>query len=299
MRVTHQPSPWIGDYGHFIILPSMVDAASHPKDTFSSYNPHESDFTPYFFRTSLLSYGNSNGFTTLQFSPTTHGGIFRVEFPLYEPNKVLQTRRISLLLNGAPDEAHVVKCGTGKDECMMGTINIMGFTKKASKIQENSNFAAYFVIALFGGKNGDIRLNDTLSMESDANMVSLDFDGNIENHQYLTIRFATSFISLEQANINLLREVPLTKSFLDIKTDAKREWNKVLSRVNILSVGNKYSTRERDNLLTTFYSSLWRASLFPRQISEFDGDGKEVHWSPFDSEGRVFDGPLSTDSGFW
>ncbi len=52
---------------------------------------------------------------------------------------------------------------------------------------------------------------------------------------------------------------------------------------------------------TLFYSALYRACLFPRQLGETAADGSEVHWSPYaqTTAQRVMPGALSTDSGFW
>ena len=47
----------------------------------------------------------------------------------------------------------------------------------------------------------------------------------------------------------------------------------------------------------TFYSCLYRALLFPEKFYEFNVQGKPVHYSPYD--GRLHDGVLYTDSGFW
>jgi len=67
----------------------------------------------------------------------------------------------------------------------------------------------------------------------------------------------------------------------------------------VTSMNDEYHSQQQHDLLTTFYSSLYRASLFPRQLSEVSATGETVHWSPFDPLGGTFTGPLSTDSGFW
>jgi predicted alpha-1,2-mannosidase len=44
---------------------------------------------------------------------------------------------------------------------------------------------------------------------------------------------------------------------------------------------------------------MYRASLYPRQLSETDSEGNIIHWSPFDLNGNIYSGPISVDSGFW
>ena len=147
----------------------------------------------------------------------------------------------------------------------------------------------------------------------------------------LTVRFATSFISLEQALFNLQSEVGVkTTSFDRLKEDAKEAWRKTLSRIDVslhedssASVDDfSFSAQEENkenkenegnskdiidgqakDKYSLFYTALYRASLFPRQLTEISAeDGvSEIHWSPYaDSpQNRVRNGPLSTDSGFW
>jgi predicted alpha-1,2-mannosidase len=113
----------------------------------------------------------------------------------------------------------------------------------------------------------------------------------------ITLRIGTSLISQDQANLNLKREVGL-KSFDDLIAEARAEWHSRLSRAMLEDVGN-YPAEQQESLKTVFYSTMYRASMFPRQISEVDANGNTVHWSPYDGKGNVYDGPLSTDSGFW
>mmetsp|Transcript_34020 Transcript_34020/g.46704 ORF Transcript_34020/g.46704 Transcript_34020/m.46704 type:complete len:129 (+) Transcript_34020:526-912(+) len=62
-----------------------------------------------------------------------------------------------------------------------------------------------------------------------------------------------------------------------------------------------YTIAEAASIRRVFYSSMYRASIFPRQLTEYDADGNAFHWSPYaaNSTVRVMEGPLSTDSGFW
>ena len=113
----------------------------------------------------------------------------------------------------------------------------------------------------------------------------------------LTIRIATSFISADQAMLNLKSEVDVDRSFGDVLSESRAEWHEVLSRVDV-KVSDTYSLSAANDLYTKFYTAVYRASLFPRDISEVDGGGNVVHWSPYTAISPQ-PGPLSTDSGFW
>ncbi|KAJ1436463.1 glycosyl hydrolase family 92-domain-containing protein [Ochromonadaceae sp. CCMP2298] len=296
LRVTHQPSPWISDYGNFLIQgymptdPGVVSAA----DEFTGYSPASSVFHPYLFETQLLAYSTATGSTHMSFAPTLHGGIMRLSFPKYQPTSFQQTRRVAIRLNGGADESSVGKWD--------GTVMLSGFTT-ANSGGAGDSFKHHFVACIYGA--GDVPLAADGS-HADGNTVWANFSPEEEETETLTVRFATSFISHEQALLNL-REVG---DFEGVAAEAKRAWREVLSRVKVTSVHSPpsptsppghtpYTPTQSVALLTTFYSSLYRASLFPRILSETDASGEEVHWSPYTPSHAVRPGPLSTDSGFW
>lgn len=338
LRVTHQPSPWIADYGNFLIkgyMPASVNSDSSA-DQYTGYSPKTTVYSPYFFETNLMAYSTEEENTQFAFTPTSHGGIARVKFPKYDANAAkycsgtslntakfqdtkystanetatvtstysgfTQTRRIAFVLHGGSDQSNVDK--STEDS----TVMLSGYTTANSGGvgDQNSAFAHYFVAMLYGGSNGDIPITTT-NFKADANSVYVDFSPENIHHEVITIRFATSFVSQEQALTNLQTEVSNDKTFDTIMNEAKSTWNKVLSRTKITSLGSasnkapSYTPTEAVDLYTTFYSSLYRASLFPRSISEFTADGTEIHWSPYATtpEERVASGPLTTDSGFW
>jgi len=105
--------------------------------------------------------------------------------------------------------------------------------------------------------------------------------------QVVTLYIASSFISSGQAYRNL-KEV-LDRPFDEVKSAAQTRWDEVLGRIRV-SGGTEDQMR-------TFYSCLYRSTLFPRKFYEMGPDGKPIHYSPYD--GKVHDGYLYTDTGFW
>ena len=79
----------------------------------TGYSPTKSVFSPYYFKTNLLSYGSATESCTLEFAASNHGGILKTTFPSYEPyigSDVVgyqQTRRIQVVLNGGLDHSAV------------------------------------------------------------------------------------------------------------------------------------------------------------------------------------------------
>jgi len=297
MRCTHQPSPWIQDYGQFRIFPSIPGPYQTLKDQAAAYDVRKSSWKPYYFNASLIGYGTQQGGdTTLEFTSTSHGSIMNVKFPpffssIYD-SAFLQSRRIEIILEGGDDFAEVRSMSDD------GTMSIQGYSK-ANFGGVPNNFAHYFVAAIYTGAHGDALSGKYLNVSSSNEGAFIDFDPLDPSNDQIVVRIATSLISIEQAIVNLRKELPISKSFTDLVAESKSEWNSVLSRVMLNEIHADYSQQQQADLREVFYSSLYRASLFPRNAAETTAEGREVHWSAYDPQGAVFDGPAATDSGFW
>ncbi|HLP03959.1 MAG TPA: GH92 family glycosyl hydrolase, partial [Paludibacter sp.] len=101
------------------------------------------------------------------------------------------------------------------------------------------------------------------------------------------LKVSSSFISSEQARLNM-NEIG-SKSFEQVKDEAKNRWNEVLGKIEVEG-GSTDQFR-------TFYSSLYRCLLFPRKLYEINGRGEVVHYSPYN--GKIEPGYMFTDTGFW
>lgn len=115
----------------------------------------------------------------------------------------------------------------------------------------------------------------------------------------VVIRTATSFISQDQAERNLLLEAGPERTFDELVLESKAEWNELLSRVEIEDTGFEVGSAEETESLELFYSNLYRSLLFPRHFHETAEDGSPYHYSPYDPEGGIHEGVLVTDNGFW
>jgi predicted alpha-1,2-mannosidase len=208
-------------------------------------------------------------------------------------NAYNQNRRISIVLNEGDDVSEV-----SVNAMPDGTITLAGYTT-ANNGGVADNFKSYFVAAIYSGESGNtpLKASQLIASGADSKWVYVDIDATQETSNVYTVRIATSFISADQAIFNLQSEVGIERTYDDVVAESKEEWNNVLSKVDIQSVGQAYSPKDQEDYLTTFYSSMYRASLFPRQITEVDKNNKVVHWSPYD--GKVREGDLSSDSGAW
>lgn len=263
IRCTHQPSPWMADYGHFVVM-----ANTGPERHLSPgkrARAYRGEFAPSRFFAELLNDG-----TTIEMAPTTRGAIFRFRFPAGAPGRVVLepcAGKSEMRAPKMPDRRTVVGVIEGNS----------GGTPEG--------FAHYFVarfdrdVVSADRFRGDDPL---VGPEAGGDRVGLyvEFDGDV------TMRLATSFISVEQAERNL--DAELSAPFEEIAAAAETAWEANLGRIDVES--------EDDDRRRTFYSCLYRTQLFPRVWHEETPEGRK-HRSPYD--GQIHDGPLYTDNGFW
>ncbi len=314
IRCTHQPSPWIGDYGPFLINAYVPGGGSHRDrvEFASGYDPRQSTFSPYLFKTELMAYRSLAGDATMAFSASRHAGIMKATFPEADslPHEFYDaTRRISVVLNLLQqdgDFAEVLR----KDNALE-TVVIRGYsTQNNGGIENPSSFKNHFVMAIYTGPNGDkpVAAKEVSNAEQNNRWQWADFSQSVSD---FTVRVGTSLISQEQAYLNLEQELG-GKNFEALVQESKGEWEAQLQKMVVDEVGVSYTDAEAKDMKQVWYTAAFRSALFPRQLSEIDNDGNEVHWSPYvssssssssenggDATVAVFSGPLSADSGFW
>lgn len=268
-KQTHQPSPWMNDYGQFSIMP-ITGKLTVDEDNRASWFSHKSEVVkPYYYSVYLADHN-----LTTEIAPTERAAIFRLTFP--------KTDNAYVVLD-AFDKGSYVKIIPAQRK-------IIGYTTRNSR-GVPANFKNYFVLyfdkpfASAQAWHGKQIAKDTLELQTDHTGAVVGF--KTDKGEQVHIRVASSFISYEQAELNL-KELG-TDSFDVVKAKAKAAWNKELSRVAV-DGGTVAQTR-------TFYSCLYRSLLFPRKFFEIDATNKVVHYSPYN--GQVLPGYMFTDTGFW
>ena len=268
-KQTHQPSPWMNDYGQFSIMP-MTGKAMFDENKRASWFSHKAEIAkPYYYSVYLADYD-----ITTEITPTERASIFRFTFPESDS---------AFVVVDAFDRGSAIEIIPEKNA-------IVGYTTRNSGGVPD-NFKNYFVVVFdkpftfnYGVTNGDIN-SSTISVEDNHAGAIVGF-ATSRGEQVLA-RVASSFISYTQAWQNL-KEVE-GKLFEDIKQEGRKSWNEVLGKFEIEdnNIDNK----------RTFYSNLYRSTLFPRKFYEIDAKGQVVHYSPY--SGEVLPGYMYTDTGFW
>ena len=268
-KQTHQPSPWINDYGQFTIMPETGEAPVFDEEKRASWFSHKAEVaTPYYYRAYLADYD-----VVTELAPTERAAIMRFTFP---ENK-------SYVVVDAFDKGSYVKI-------MPKERMIVGYTTKNSG-GVPQNFKNYFVMKFdkdftYTAAVTDGRIN-TADIKAECNHAGGIVGFKTSRGEQVNVRIASSFISEEQA-IENLKELG-SDSFDEVKARGRKTWNDVLGRIEVKS--------DDIDHLRTFYSCLYRSVLFPRSFYEKNAKGEIVHYSPYN--GEVLPGYMFTDTGFW
>ncbi|MBD8347657.1 GH92 family glycosyl hydrolase [Dysgonomonas sp. HGC4] len=268
-KQTHQPSPWINDYGQFAIMP-ITGKVVFDQDERASWFSHKAEVArPYYYRVYLADHD-----VVTEIAPTERAAMFRFTFPENDNSSVIVD---------AFDDGSYVKIIPEQNK-------IIGYTTKNNGGVPD-NFKNYFVIVfdkpftyMASSINNKIQ-KGVLEVKEDHAGAIIGF--STKKGELVHAKVASSFISYDQAELNL-KELS-NDSFDQIKAKGRNEWNKVLGRIEV----------EDDNIdnLRTFYSCLYRSVLFPRSFYEINKEGEPVHYSPY--SGEVLPGYMFTDTGFW
>lgn len=268
LKQTHQPSPWINDYGQFAVMPTVGTVFDENKR--ASWFSHKAEkATPYYYSVYLADYD-----VTAEIAPTMRAAHMRFTYPATDEAR---------LVVDAFDKGSYVKVIPDENK-------IIGYTTRNSG-GVPANFKNYFVMVFERPFDYVAVVKDSLILEG-SKEIDCDHAGAIvgwktRRGEQINVCVASSFISYEQAERNL-KELS-TSGFEGTKNAARDCWNEVLGKIEI---------EDTDiDRLRTFYSCLYRSVLFPRSFYEIDEKGNPVHYSPYN--GQVRPGYMFTDTGFW
>ncbi|SEA45899.1 alpha-1,2-mannosidase, putative [Arachidicoccus rhizosphaerae] len=265
---THQCSPWMNDYGVFTLMPITGQLIVNEDKRASSFTHKNEKAAPDSYEVRFDN-GIKAGVT-----PTERGAVFQFDYP--------KNNQAYLLLDGYT--------GLSDFHIDQKRKEITGFVRNGLFIP--GNFKNYVVVRFnvpfesFGswdGKTGEIT-KGALQVNGEKKGLFLGFKKGTK----LEVKVASSYISLDQAKLNLDREIGV-QSFQQIKKEAHKIWNEKLGQIEVKGKS------EPD--LQTFYSCLFRSSLFPCKFYDLDAKGNPYYYSP--NDGKLHQGYFYTDDGYW
>jgi len=270
IKETHQPSPWINDYGAFSLMAITGTLQTDQYKRASRFSHDKEISKPNYYSVYLDDYQVS-----IEVTPTDRAAMFRFNF--------LNSDQSWIILDAFHKGSSVTIFPEER--------KIIGYAKNNSGgVPEN--FANYFVLefdqpfeeygTILDGSN-QFKSTTVAGQHTGA---FLRFQTTLGKP--IHVKVASSFISQEQAELNLKREIS-NHTFDQIRQMAADSWNEQMNRIWI----DGGTTKQQ----VTFYTALYHTLLFPRKFWELDAEGKIVHYSPYNA--KVLPGYLYTDNGFW
>ena len=259
IRLTHQFSPWVGDYGAFLMMPQNDCVANSGDDAWSGIRKQETVESPHYFKTHFL---RSN--CIFELTPTERGGALRLTYLDERPSYL----------------SFLPVLGNYSYRIDPQTSTVYGVTD-GHALSRAENFHTYIAIRFTGDVLDTHRTYTQGEGASACIHIAL-------RERVVEARMGISYISEEMALAALERECG-EASFEELRTRAEESWEEKLSRIEIEAVS--------ETQMRTFYSCLYRTFLFPRKAYELDQNGNPIHYVPYD--GSVKPGVRYTDNCFW
>ena len=267
-KQTHQPSPWINDFGQFAIMPITGKPVFSQSERASWFSHKAETSKPYYYKVYLADHD-----VVAELAPTERAVMFRFTFPENESYVVIDPFDNGSYVKILPEEQKII-----------------GYTTKNSGgVPEG--FKNYFIIEFDKPFTYQATVSDGIltenKLEQESKHAGAIIGFQTKKGEIVHARIASSFISYDQAELNL-KELG-EDSFDLVKEKGKEAWNELLSRVKVEG-GNLDQYR-------TFYSCLYRSLLFPHKFYEIDAKGEVMHYSP--TTGEVLPGYYYTGTGVW
>jgi len=276
--LSHETSPWMGDRQTFQVMPS--DAEGKPevnRDTRALAFKHENEIAQAHY------YGVTfeNGIET-EMTPTDHAAVFRYTFKGDTSNILFDNVSNKGGITLDPDD---------------GTIS--GYTDQKSGLSTGAT--RMFVYAEFDKPVVD----SSMLTDQGRDDVTAYYKFDTTNDKEVTMKIATSLISVEQAKKNLEQEINPEDTFDTIKKKAEEEWNDLLRTIEVEGA--------TEDQLTTLYSNMYRLFLYPNSAYENTGTlenpdfkyASQLSLNPCSTStstetcAEIEDGKVYVNNGFW
>ena len=290
LALSHETSPWMGDRQTFQVMPSTARGVPNANRTARSLPfRHENEVArPYYYGLQL-----DNGIVA-EIAPTDHAAMFRFTFPGNDASLIFDNVSDQGALTLSPQTREL----TGYTDTRSGLSNGAGRMFVYAQF-DRPVVASGKLVARDAGKDGKP------GKPREQVPGYLRFDAGADRR--VTLRIATSLISLEQAKHNLALEMAANDRFEDVRERAQKAWDEKLDVIEVEGAS--------PDQLTTLYSNLYRLFLYPNSAHENTGTGEAPRWQHASQSSAskdipagttethtgatVVDGRVYVNNGFW
>lgn len=267
IRLTHQPSPWIGDYNQVLFTAvSGEEIFTEDTDYAGTYDGKSAIFEPAYQRIFDERYQ-----TQTEVIPTIYGARFTFSNLVKKTNKlVIRSKAIQSFFYDSKNSIFYFSIRKSNNNSSRLTMYVAMDAKNELDVS-NSGY--------WNDKN---QWQTQLNAKEHIKSVILAFLSSTTE-----ISVATSYLSFKQANINLARIK--NQSSEELQCTANHQWQEYFNRITIED--------ENNELIQTFYTCLYRLFLFPQRFYEEDENGISRHFDMYSQKERK--GILFTNNGLW
>jgi predicted alpha-1,2-mannosidase len=266
---SHQPTVWMGDYGFLTLMPETGARQVHPGDRGLEIVPGSEQAKPYYYSVELE---NTNGAapakTRVEMTASARCALFKLTYPKADASHLfIEMSRLAGYegwVKISADRREIVGYNSGRH-------NIFAHKHMGPELKK---FKGWFVIqfekpfdsfatwespAAGDSSAGTTRISDGKAELTGARIGAFATFATRKN-EVIKVRIGSSFISLEQAEENLRKEIP-DWDFDRAAGGNKRQWNELLSRIR-----TEGGTPDEQ---TIFYTAMYHSLLFPRRFDEY------------------------------
>lgn len=275
--LSHETSPWMGDRQTFQVMPSKGDNPSADRNERALPFKHENEIAkPHYYSVEF-----ENGIQT-EMTPTNRAAMFTFTFTGDTSNLIFDNVNNNGGLTLSPDKQTITGYSDVKSGLSTGATRMFIYAKVDKPVKDS------------GKLTGEERDNVTGYLQFDTSGTD----------KTVTMKMATSLISVEQAKNNLEQDIKSDTSFEDLKEKAKELWNEKLGIIEIEGASH--------DELVTFYSNMYRLFTYPNKAYENTGtdtDPVYKYASPFSEEvgedtatetgANIVEGKPYVNNGFW
>lgn len=254
-ELSHQCSPWTRDYLSISLFPETGSLKLESAERGARFDHSAEIARPHYYKVKFR-----NGIST-EMAPTERCCNFRFSYP--------KTGEAYLLLDQVLSDGEIMFDATKKE--------LTGYIVSHKRGIEGMR--NYFVIEF---SRPFIKAEQWAKGRDKGAYLTWPSGTTVE------VKVGTSYISLDQARVNLKREIG-SDSFDTTKRKGQKVWNELLGRVDVEGA--------TDEEVRTFYGCLFHANLFSRKFYEINSEGKPLYHSAYDQ--KVHDGYMYSDNGFW
>ena len=266
---THQPAIWMGDYGYVTLMPEIDTLKTSPEDRKLSFTHADEIARPDYY--SVWMNAGGGGRIRTEMTATERSAYMRFTFPANASSMIMvEASRPGIVGFAHVDAAAREITGYNPDrmDADLGPMKL-------------PNFKGYFVVQFSKPFDGSGSYGPTPQQPQSATGAFAKF--KTTEGEVVEARVGTSFISIEQARLNLKAEIPVW-DFDRVRNALRETWNEKLRRLEVEGA--------TDDQRKIVYTGLYHALLYPRIFSE---QGR--YYSAFDD--KVHQGVSYTAYSIW